>query len=710
MCIGYIYIRWNKSYEKHGAVKLGKTESIPNRNSNYITSEIERGHFIVVFSVPLKKMGIIENLLKTYFQQHNIYLDGGTEFFSNIIVDQIEPYLQTLNIEYQCLSKEEIDSLIRKQYIKNIVKKIQKKGFADRIRKVFLENASAYTPRDYQIDIINKSVGYFKINDKGLLVLPCGSGKTVISLWIAKMLVVNNLLIGVPNLELLSQWKHVVKKIFPNFSCLQIGNGQKVKKIFGTKFVLITTYHSAYKIRENLSGTDVLFDCVIFDEAHHLTTKYMDPNDTKKHIETLKIPVKRQIALTATIKDYENGVSNSDDNYFGKIIDKKCLLWAIEKQYICDYVIQTVKTDCATLDKHSSECGIHEENDKRLFLGAYVALKSIADGYSHHLIVYLNSIENSKKLIEFANLLLEKQYFDINGLYYNHYDSEQIDKKSILNNFEDSINGILTCVYSLGEGWDLPLLDGVVFVENMSSEIRIVQSALRPCRKNCDELDKINKIILPIMNNEDFLVGNGDDYKKIREVVYQMALEDETIQQKIFCSTIEFAKGNVEKSESTNEFGEYDDEFTKQLQLRTLKRQELDITYAKAKEIIKKHGCKTKCDYLALCKINIRLPEDPRERFQKTFEGWIPYLSIEPIYYSLDECKQKIKEYLREYSCLKDYIDLQSVCNKLCALDSKFPPNDLWVDYYNHYGEKLNNLSDIIRFEAMCKKKIPALV
>ena len=38
------------------------------------------------------------------------------------------------------------------------------------------------------------------------------------------------------------------------------------------------------------------------------------------------------------------------------------------------------------------------------------------------------------------------------------------------------------CVYIFGEGFDLPKLNGVVFAEQMTSEIRIVQSALRPNR------------------------------------------------------------------------------------------------------------------------------------------------------------------------------------------------------------------------------------
>ena len=96
-------------------------------------------------------------------------------------------------------------------------------------------------------------------------------------------------------------------------------------------------------------------------------------------------------------------------------------------------------------------------------------------------------------------MLLDDNYFDIPDLYYSNYHSEMKskDQKEIINNFEKAKFGIITCVYCLGEGWDFPLLDGVVFAENMTSNIRIVQSALRASRKNKKDTNKKTKIIRP---------------------------------------------------------------------------------------------------------------------------------------------------------------------------------------------------------------------
>jgi hypothetical protein len=167
-------------------------------------------------------------------------------------------------------------------------------------------------------------------------------------------------------------------------------------------------------------------------------------------------------------------------------------------------------------------------------------------------------------------MLLDDNYFDIPDLYYSNYHSEMKpkDQKEIINNFEKAKFGIITCVYCLGEGWDFPLLDGVVFAENMTSNIRIVQSALRASRKNKNDINKKTKIILPILNRDDWLENNEKpDLKKVREVIYQMGLEDETITQKIKVFRIEIEKQKPkprekEEREMIDEFGEYDDELT----------------------------------------------------------------------------------------------------------------------------------------------------
>ena len=692
---GYIYIRCHPSYDVYDVCKIGKASNIPERDSQYATGEFIRGQFEAVFEVPFEKMGKIEIDIQNRFQELNIREDSGTEFYKKSIIGCIEPYLIHIGIDYKKLSKEEISGLVRTNRNRNTPTQI-------------------YTPRHDQALIIGKAVAHFQEHDKGFLIIPCGVGKTLISLWITKELVSKSILIGVPNKLLLKQWEEVILKIFGNTPYQIVSGGIDIGDIMeflqkhNKKCIVITTYSSSHKVYTASDNIGYVFDMKILDEAHHLTTNNMQlEQTTKKYVQMLKIISKKQLSLTATIKQLETTnpdglvVSNDNAEYFGEIIDRKCLLWAINQNIVCDYVIQTIITNEEQLGLQLARFRIIDENDKRLFLSAFASLKSIFEGHSHHLLIYSNNKDNSLKLVQYIRILLGDNYFRIPELYFSNYHSEMTGKeqKEIISSFEEAKFGIISCVYCLGEGYDNHNIDAVVFSENMSSNIRIVQSALRASRKNKDAPAKITKIILPILNREDWLENSENlDLKKVREVIYQMGLEDETISQKIRVIRIDIERSSpnpnpnpIPKSE-IDEFGEYDDELTQKLRLKTINRTALGTTYEKARKIISEKLARSKKAYYELCDIDIRLSKEPEVLYKEKFTNWIDYLSIPRIYYDFETCKKKVTEYLTASPELKkNYMDFAFLCNELCKLDPMFPASDLWVDYY-----RIKELSNII--------------
>jgi hypothetical protein len=297
-------------------------------------------------------------------------------------------------------------------------------------------------------------------------------------------------------------------------------------------------------------------------------------------------------------------------------------------------------------------------------------------------------------------MLLDHKYFDMPDLYYSNYHGtmKSKDQTDIINKFDKAKFGIISCVYCLGEGYDNDNIDAVVFSENMTSNIRIVQSALRASRKHKNDTNKKTKIILPILNRDDWLENNeNQDLKKVREVIYQMGLEDETITQKIKVFRIDIEKQKLTKREKeereiVDEFGEYEDELTQKLKLKTIKRTALSTTYEKARKIIADKNIKSKESYYELCERDNRLSKEPEIVFKGQFTNWIEYLSIERVYYDLDTCKNKVDKYLLLRPEIKKYyLDLSIVSNELCKIDGLFPPNGLWVEYYN-----VKDLRDII--------------
>lgn len=726
--IGFIYIRTHPNYDAENACKLGKTNNIPERDTQYATGEIKRGCFNTVFEVPIEKMSIIERLLQYKFRELNIRYNGGTEFYNKQIIILVEPYLQQLGVEYKKLTPHEIDNLTRCNRVRQIIKKINIQSFITELKKRGLEKrtislpAKKFTPRDDQKEIIEKATTYFQQHDKGILVLMCGVGKTLISLWITQQMQSDTIIIGVPNKLLLKQWEQIISEIFDNIPCLMVSSGMTIDKIArflkdNKKCIVITTYASTHKVYKAAKQDNFTFDMKINDEVHHLTSSNIIKTENKTYINMLKIASKKQISLTATLKLLENNgkcnnndviISNDNKEHFGDIIDKKSLLWAINNNIICDYVVQTIITKDDQLEQHLIRFNIKEENDKRLFLSAFASLKSIYDNHSHHLLVYSNSKENALKIIQYIKMLLDDNYFSISNLYYSVYHSElkSQTQRQILNCFEKSSFGIISCVYCLGEGWDFPLLDGVVFAENMTSNIRIVQSALRASRRNNKDISKKSKIILPILNNDDWLEnGDSNDLKKVKEVVYQIGLEDETIEQKLKVFRIDVGKQglkeNITTNETINELGEYDDTLTQKLRLNTINRAALSITYEKARVIIRGSGnIRSKQDYYDLCERDIRLTREPEITYKGKFTNWIDYLSIDRVYYDLETCKGKVREYLLTYPCIKRVLELSDVCSKICKLDPLFPPNGLWVEYYN--VKDLQNIIEVVN----TKKKV----
>jgi hypothetical protein len=229
---GYIYVRNHPSYDVYDACKLGKTNNIPDRDTQYATGEIKRGYFFKIFEVPIEKMGVIELLLQNEFRELNVKYDAGTEFYNKKIITLIEPYLITLGIKYRKLSKEEISDLVRCNRVRKTIKKINIQSLINILKSERTnKQIVSYIPRNYQNIIIRKSVIHFQQYDKGMLVLMCGVGKTLISLWITQKLNSNTILIGVPNKLLLKQWEEVICVLFQNVPYLIVSCGVYIENI-----------------------------------------------------------------------------------------------------------------------------------------------------------------------------------------------------------------------------------------------------------------------------------------------------------------------------------------------------------------------------------------------------------------------------------------------------------------------------------------------
>jgi superfamily II DNA or RNA helicase len=163
--------------------------------------------------------------------------------------------------------------------------------------------SSSITLRDYQ----KESLDAWILNGKrGVIVLPTGSGKTVIGIKAISLLNTPTLVV-VPTLDLLDQWRTRLKKEFKIDMGILGGGEQDVKAL------TVTTYDSAYIHAERLGNR---FGLIIFDEVHHL------PAEGYKHIaEMFASPFR--MGLTATY-EREDGLHTELNRLIGgKVFEKK---------------------------------------------------------------------------------------------------------------------------------------------------------------------------------------------------------------------------------------------------------------------------------------------------------------------------------------------------------------------------------------------------
>jgi predicted helicase len=341
--MSYIYIRDNEWYSQLDIYKVGITSSIKDRNSSYITGEFIKGSFIKIielFNINNIKLKIIDKHLKNHFIYLHKYLNGGTEFYDRTILNEIEPFLSSININYRIINDNELKHINRRNNVISNYKKLANLiihyNNDNNNNNNNNDNNNDIIPKDYQQDILLSINHFYSKYNIGKLIWACGIGKTIMSILISKQLNVKKIIIGVYSSYLQNQFANDIIKIFNNIdNILLIGSNKNTDYNITTSIYIIksfindyssdnepifiiTTYHSSYLLNE------FSFDFKISDECHHLVSSYkdididIDKDNYKKFINFHNIKSDKSLFMTATEK-----IINNDDNNNGKKWKKK---------------------------------------------------------------------------------------------------------------------------------------------------------------------------------------------------------------------------------------------------------------------------------------------------------------------------------------------------------------------------------------------------
>ena len=324
--------------------------------------------------------------------------------------------------------------------------------------------------KDHQIKALQAVREGLSEDDRGKLIMACGTGKTFTSLKIAEDLTGANGIVGldrivlymVPSLALMSQtireWKNDAKDEFVAFSACsdeKVGRrraaddrfevslhelafpattdakdlAEEIKKTDkGKMIVVFSTYHSINVISKAQSAYNLpTFDLIICDEAHRTTGATFTGDDESNFVKihsNNNVKGKKRLYMTATPKIYgeiarqreDRGdvalASMDDDATFGKTLFHKGFSWAVENNLLTDYKVVVLMMDeqvvSNNVQKLFAEGSELKLDDVTKMVGCYKALAKIGITKKNGKIV---DSEPMKRALAFFNSIAFSKMF-----------------------------------------------------------------------------------------------------------------------------------------------------------------------------------------------------------------------------------------------------------------------------------------------------------
>ena len=397
-------------------------------------------------------------------------------------------------------------------------------------------------PKPHQKEAISKTISFFKLNERGKLIMPCGTGKSLTAFWIAQKMKLKSILIAVPSLALLQQtlkvWTQelLLNNVNPEWLCVcsddtvkedqddfvtfssDLGikvdtNPGVIKKFLKKKTnklkILFTTYQSGKAT--SIGSKGFTYDLGILDEAHK--TVGLRSKLAAKLIHQKNIKIKNRLFMTATERLFKGSsddyISMDNTKDYGELIYELTFKKAIESKppIISDYKILTLKITNSEIEEITKSNKYIEIKKKITNITARELITAIALRKAIQQLKIKNALSFHRSITRADNFkkqqdLISQIYPEYGKLNTFHVTGEMPTSKRALEMmaFEEQ-QGLMTNARCLTEGVDLPAIDCVCFADPKRSKIDIVQAAGRALRKSPGK--KFGYILIPVFVPEE---------------------------------------------------------------------------------------------------------------------------------------------------------------------------------------------------------------
>jgi superfamily II DNA or RNA helicase len=342
----------------------------------------------------------------------------------------------------------------------------------------------AIAPYTYQTEAVSKFKEYFQSNNRGILSLPCGCGKTYASYLISKNY--KHIIILSPLREFASQnLKRYIEYGYCKTNTILVDSDgirdiDSIKEFIRNKNELLIscTYNSMDLIEGCLDMfNDALF---IIDEFHNLSRANI--SNEENNIFKLLNSNHKILFMSATPRIYEIEYDDEYNNeFFGDVVYQMTFTDAIYNKYITDYRIWLPSVHENNEELNTELCIYDIDNEIKsrcTFL-----YSCIANNGSQKCIVYCIDTDDMNLMMESMKILNDFYVMNIDISSISCGDSEK-NRKSVLESFANNNDKIqlLFNIRILNECIDIPSCDSVYISYAPKNKITTIQRISRATR------------------------------------------------------------------------------------------------------------------------------------------------------------------------------------------------------------------------------------
>ena len=413
------------------------------------------------------------------------------------------------------------------------------------------ELCKTYELYDYQIEAVNKIKNHYENNNRGILSLVCGGGKTLVASTYA--INYDQIIFISPLRQFAEQNLERFKSYYNNYKYLLVDtDGTRdesdiVNFINNNEKVFISVTYKSIDVLANISNnfTNLFTNTfIIFDEFHNISMNNLINNTDPINIllnSNLKI-----LFLSATPRIYELENNEDEDNYnslLGEIIYDMSINEAINRKIICNYKIyipsvSLIESNESIKNEINNKINIEDLNNEYIAKSIYL-YKCITFHGSRKTIVYCKDTNDLTNLMNTIKVL--KKYYELDDILLDKitYKTSNSKRQDIIKKFSEAETyALLFSVQILDECIDIPSCDSIFISYKSTSKIRSIQRINRATRINKNNPYKIANIYLWC-----------DNYDNIVEILSNLKEFDTELLTKVIIQDSHLKKLNTNQNE-----------------------------------------------------------------------------------------------------------------------------------------------------------------